>query len=204
MRIKVFLTRNVNSLKRSLARLCYLENLVQSTICQVIASKVSKVHLLRYLRGEKVQLELRCLLKSKNLQAAWAHYLQTQSGGLQFFKPSIGSFFLINANIVTAWEPQSKIQRSMDVSPAYTSRKIKAEIKVREVKLPLVNHWLWPVTYAMQVMSALLLTDTYTNKLKSTRDRQLGTNSGSNMISSLMTQREIFIFETFFYFFKTF
>ena len=106
-------------------------------------------------------------------------------------KPLYWCVILNQCSLQTALQPQTKNQRRMDISPVYTSRKIKDEIKVREVKTPLVNYWLWPVNCAMQVMSALLLADTYTKKLKSINDRQLDTNSRSNTISSPMTLREI-------------
>ena len=98
-------------LKVTFSRLCYPEELVQSTICQFIESKVSEAALTQQQELEK-QDQIRIVLPFKDQKSA--NSVRRQLGDLS-----------------------RKI--NVDISPVYTSRKIKDEIKVRENKPPLVN-----------------------------------------------------------------
>ncbi|KAL9972227.1 hypothetical protein ACROYT_G018495 [Oculina patagonica] len=98
-------------LKVTFSRLCYPEELVQSTIRQFIESKVSEGAPTQQNDLEK-QDPIRIVLPFKDQKSA--NSVRRQLGDLS-----------------------RKIK--VDISPVYTSRKIKDEIKVREDKPPLVN-----------------------------------------------------------------
>ncbi|KAL9976394.1 hypothetical protein ACROYT_G013692 [Oculina patagonica] len=98
-------------LKVTFSRLCYPEELVQSTIRQFIESKVSEGEPTQQNDLEK-QDPIRIVLPFKDQKSA--NSVRRQLGDLS-----------------------RKIK--VDISPVYTSRKIKDEIKVREDKPPLVN-----------------------------------------------------------------
>ena len=95
-------------LKVTFSRLCYPEELVQSTIRQFIESKVSEDAPTQQQELKK-QDPIRIVLPFKDQKSA-----NSMLGDLS-----------------------RKI--NVDISPVYTSRKIKDEIKVREDKPPLVN-----------------------------------------------------------------
>ncbi|KAL9954541.1 hypothetical protein ACROYT_G042091 [Oculina patagonica] len=97
--------------RRSSNRLCYPEEFVQSTIRQFIESKVSEGAPTQQNDLEK-QDPIRIVLPFKDQKSA--NSVRRQLGDLS-----------------------RKIK--VDISPVYTSRKIKDEIKVREDKPPLVN-----------------------------------------------------------------
>ncbi|KAL9955814.1 hypothetical protein ACROYT_G037197 [Oculina patagonica] len=98
-------------LEVTFSRLCYPEELVQSTIRQFIESKVSEGAPTQQNDLEK-QDPIRIVLPFKDQKSA--NSVRRQLGDLS-----------------------RKIK--VDISPVYTSRKIKDEIKVREDKPPLVN-----------------------------------------------------------------
>ena len=98
-------------LKVTFSHVCYPEELVQSTIRQFIESKVSEAALTQQQELEK-QDPIRIVLPFKDQKSAKS--VRRQLGDLS-----------------------RKI--SVDISPVYTSRKIKYEIKVRENTPPLVN-----------------------------------------------------------------
>ena len=80
-----------------------------------------------------------------------------------------------------------------DISPVYTSRKIKDEIKVKEDKPPLVSQQCVVYSFQCSLCDAMSATraDTYTNELKNTKDRQSETTSESSMIWSLKTSHKV-------------
>ena len=75
---------------------------------------------------------------------------------------------------------------NVDISPVYTSRKIKDEIKVRENKPPLVNQQCVVNNFQCNLCDAgyvgYISADIFTNGLKNTRDRPLEITSWSNTI----------------------
>ena len=145
-------------LKVTFSRLCYPEELVQSTIRRFIESKVSEDALTQQ-QELKEQHPIRIVLPFKDQKSA--NSVRRQLGDLS-----------------------RKI--NVDISPVYTSRKIKDEIKVRENKPPLVNQQcelciIFSVTCVMQGMSAIRA-DIFTNGSKNTRDRPLEITSRRNTI----------------------
>ena len=99
-------------LKEIFSRLRYPDKLVKSTIRQFIDSKVSEDSRTQQQVPEKQEAPIRIVLPFKDQKSANA--VRRQLGDLS-----------------------RKI--NVDISPVYTSRKIKDEIKVREDKPPLVN-----------------------------------------------------------------
>ena len=98
-------------LKLTFSRLCYPEDLVQSTIRQFIESKVSEDAPTQQQELKK-QDPIRIVLTFKDQKSANSVHRQLGDLGRKI---------------------------NVDISPEYTSRKIKDEIKVREDKPPLVN-----------------------------------------------------------------
>ena len=99
-------------LKETFSQLRYPDKLVQSTIRQIIDSKVSKDSRTQLQVLEKQEDPIRIVLPFKDQKSASA--VGRQLGDLS-----------------------RKI--NVDISPVYTSRNIKDEIRVREDKPPLVN-----------------------------------------------------------------
>ena len=102
--------RNVNASKEIFSRLRYPDDLVQSTIRRFIESKVSDDSHTRL--GDKREAPVRIVLPYKDQKSA---------------------------NVVRKQLADLIRKISEDISPVYTSRKIKNEIKVREDKPPLVS-----------------------------------------------------------------
>jgi len=97
-------------LKEILSRLCYPDNLVQTTIRKVIASKLSEVSHIQQMPGSKNHpSESCCLLKA------------------------------ISANAEHRQLADLSRTISADITPAYASRKMKDKFRVKEDKLPLVD-----------------------------------------------------------------
>ena len=99
-------------LKKTFSQLRYPDKLVQSTIRQFIDSKVSQYLHTQQQVPEEQEAPIRIVLPFKDQKSANA--VRRQLGDLS-----------------------RKIK--VDISPVYTSRKIKDEIKVTEDKTPLVN-----------------------------------------------------------------
>jgi len=99
-------------LKVIFSRLRYLEKLVQSTIRQFVASKLSEESQTQQQVPDNNEAPIRIVLPFKDQKSADAVRRQL-------------------ANV--SWKINATI------SPVYTSRKIKVDIKVREDKPPLVN-----------------------------------------------------------------
>ena len=119
-------------LKVTFSRLCYPEELVQSTIRRFIESKVSEDALTQQQELKK-QDPIRIVLPFKDQKSS--NSVCRQLGDLSR---------KINVDISPVYASRKinvDISRkiNVDISPVYTSWKIKDEIKVRENKPPLVN-----------------------------------------------------------------
>ena len=149
---------------------------MQSTIHQFIDSKVSENS--RTQVSEKREAPIRIALPFKDQKSA---------------------------NVVRRKVGDLSRKVNEDISPVFTSRKIKDEIKVREDKPPLVNqqcvvyYFIISVTCVMQVMS-VIRAGTFSNELRNTKDRQSETSrqsetiSESNMIWNRRTSRKVLEF----------
>ena len=105
-----FFHEECERLKEIFSRLRYPDDLVQSTIRQFIESKVSEDSHTQV--ADKREAPIRILLPNKHHKSA---------------------------NVVRKQLAYLSRKINADISPAYTSRKIKDEIKVKEGKLPLVS-----------------------------------------------------------------
>ena len=85
-----------------------------------------------------------------------------------------------SANIVHKDLTDFSRKINADISPVYTSRKVKDELKVRKDKLPLVSQQY--VVYPFQCVLCDAGYVGYTNALKNTKDQQLKTTSESSTI----------------------
>ena len=163
-----FFYEEYERLKEFFSRLRYPDDLVQSTIRRFLESKVSDDSHTRL--ADKREAPVRIVLPYKDQKST---------------------------NVVRKQLADLSWKINVDISPVYTSRKIKDEIKVREDKLPLVSQqcvvysFQCGVVCVMQAMSANRA-DTYTNELKNTEDRQSETTSESSTIWNQSTSHRIF------------
>ena len=100
-----------------------------------------------------------------------------------------------SANVVRKQLADLSRKINVDISPVYTSRKIKDEIKVREDKPPLVSQQCVVYSFQCGLCDAGYVgytCHTYTNELRNTKDQQSETTSESSTIWSQKTSHRDF------------